>query len=90
MVKATFSLPEETMAQIQRAAARLGKAQSHVVRDAVADYAERTDRLSERERREMLGVLEALRTSPRSRPAPAVDREIAAVRAARRRGGRRS
>ena len=36
------------------------------------------------------GLLEALRTAPRSRAARAVDAELRAVRAARRAGGRRA
>ena len=89
MVKATFSLNDETMEQIRRTAARLGKAQSHVVREAVAEYAARTDRLSERERLHLLGVLEKLGEAPVSRTARAVDHQIKAVRTARRHGGRR-
>ena len=89
MVKATFSLDEETMDQLRRTAARLGKAQSHIVRDAVMEYAARTDRLSERERLQLLGVLERLGQAQVHRTARAVDQEIKAVRAARRRGGRR-
>ena len=88
MVKVTFSLDDETMAQIRRTAARLGKAQSHIVREAVAEYAARTDRLSERERLQLLAVLEKLDGTPISRTARAVDREINAVRTGRRRGGR--
>jgi hypothetical protein len=90
MVKATFSLDDDTMEQIRRTAARLGKAQSHVVREAVAEYAARTDRLSERERLHLLGVLEKLGETRVSRTARAVDHEIKAVRAARRQSGRRS
>jgi hypothetical protein len=89
MVKATFSLDDETMEQIRRTAARLGKAQSHVVREAVAEYAARTDRLSERERLHLLGVLEKIGGTPISRTARTVDHEIKSVRAARRQGGRR-
>ena len=90
MVKVTYSLDEETVEQIRRTASRLGKAQSHVVREAVAEYAARADRLSERERLHLLGVLEEIgRTAP-TRGARAVDDEIRAVRAARRQGGRRS
>ena len=64
MVKATFSLDDETMEQLRRTAARLGKAQSHIVREAVMEYAARTDRLSERERLQLLGVLERLGHTP--------------------------
>ena len=90
MVKATFSLPEETLDTLRRTAARLGKPQSQVVREAVAEYAQRADRLSEGERLHLLRVLETLQASRPGRSARAVDDEIAAVREARRRGGRRS
>ena len=89
MARATFSLDEATIAEIRRTAARLRKPQSHVVRDAVADYAARADRLSERERRHLLGVLEPLRDARPTRPAADVDAELSAIRSARRVGGRR-
>jgi predicted transcriptional regulator len=90
MVKMTFSLDDETVERLRRAAARLGMPQSHVVREAVAEYAARVDRLSERERLHLLGVLEGLEQAPPTRGARAVDNEIATIRAARRTGGRRS
>ncbi len=90
MVKVTFSLDEATVAEIRRTAERLGAAQSHVVREAVAEYAARTDRVSERERLRTLTVLESLRKTPASRAARAVDAELRAVRSARRTGGRRA
>lgn len=89
MARVTFSLDDATVAQIRQTAARLRKAQSHVVRDAVADYAARTDRLSERERLHLLGVLDGLRDAKPTRPATGVDAELRAVRSARRAGGRR-
>ena len=89
MARATFSLDEATIAEIRRTAARLRKPQSHVVRDAVADYAARTDRLSERERGHLMGVLEGLRATRPTRPATAVDAELKTLRTARRTGGRR-
>ena len=75
MVRVTFSLDHATVAQIRQTAARLRKAQSHVVRDAVADYAARSDRLSERERLHLMGVLERLRDAKPTRPAAAVGTE---------------
>lgn len=90
MVKVTFSLDEETVERIRRASARLGRAQSHIVREAVAEFAARTDRLSERERLKLLGVLEDLSTAAPTRSARAVDEELGTVRTARRQGGRRS
>lgn len=89
MARATFSLDEATIAEIKRTAERLRKPQSHVIREAVADYAARTDRLSERERRHLLGVLEGLRAARPARGAKEVDAELKAVRQARRSGGRR-
>jgi hypothetical protein len=90
MARATFSLDDATIAEIRRTAARLGKPQSHVIREAVADYAARTDRLSERERLRRLTVLERLRRQRSARSARRVDEELQAIRAARRAGGRRS
>ena len=89
MVRVTFSLDEATVAEIRRTAARLGTPQSHVVREAVADYAARSDRMSERERLRFLNVLDRLREGKPTRSTKDVDAEIGAVRAARRRGGRR-
>lgn len=89
MARVTFSLDDATVAQIRRTAARLQRPQSHVVRDAVADYAARTDRLSERERQHLMGVLERLRGAKPTRPATGVDAELRAIRTARRVGGRR-
>jgi hypothetical protein len=89
MVKKTFVLDEPTASQLKRAAARLAKPQSEVVRLAIRDYADRIGTLSERERLQALSVFDALVPRiPRGTTA-AVDRELAAIRAARREGGRR-
>jgi Arc/MetJ-type ribon-helix-helix transcriptional regulator len=90
MVKVTFTLDDATVAEIRRTAERLGRPQSQVVREAVAEFAARADRLSERERLRMLGVLEDLRGTPKTGSSRSVDRELAALRAARRQGGRRT
>lgn len=90
MVKVTFTLDDVTVAEIRRTAERLGTAQSHVVREAVAEYAARTDRVSERERLRTLTVLESLRKTSVSRGAAAVEAELGDIRAARHAGGRRS
>jgi hypothetical protein len=89
MVKVTYSLDDATVAQIRRTAERLHKPQSQIVRDAVADYAARTDRLSERERLHMLGVLDKLREAMPTRSHKAVDAELRSIRVGRRAGGRR-
>jgi hypothetical protein len=90
MVRATFALDEDTIAQIRRTAEKLRKPQSHVVREAVAEYAARADRLSERERLHLLDVIERIGQHKPTRSARAVTAELADVRAARRRGGRQS
>jgi hypothetical protein len=89
MVKVTFTLDDETVARLRQAAARVGRPQSAVVRDAVQDYAARIGRLSEPERLRLLRVFDE--TVPRipGRPARQVDAELRALRRARRRGGRR-
>lgn len=89
MVKVTFSLDKETVEQLRRTANRLGRAQSQVVREAVADYASRTDRLPERERLRLLDVLDRIRGATATRSGKSVDAELAAIRDARRTGGRK-
>lgn len=89
MVKVTFTLDDVTIAQLRRAAERLAKPQSQVVREAVADYAMRIGRLTERERLRLLAAFDTLVPRIPQRPAGEVKREIDAVRAARRHGGRR-
>jgi predicted DNA-binding protein len=89
MVKVTFSLDDETVQQLRRTANRLGRAQSQVVREAVAEYASRTNRLPEKERLRLLSVLDRLKGSAPTRSAKSVDAELAAIREARRAGGRK-
>jgi metal-responsive CopG/Arc/MetJ family transcriptional regulator len=89
MVKVTFSLDDATVAQIRQTSARLGRPQSQVVRDAVADYVARADQLSERERLHTLGVLERLRHAAPTRPVAAVTAELRSLKTSRRTGGRR-
>ena len=90
MVKMTFTLDDATVAKLRQSATRLEKPQSEVVREAIADYAERIGRLSERERLHLLRVLDDFaRTTPPTRSAREVDVELRDVRRARRAGGRR-
>lgn len=88
--KVTFTLDNDTVARIGRTAHRLGTSKSAVVREAVREYAARAGRLSEAEREQLLTTFDAILTRPAARTARAVDREVAAVRAARRQGGRRT
>lgn len=86
--KVTFTLDDTTIRRIESAAARLGKARSAVVREAIADYHERIGRLSEIERQLLLSAFDRLVPAIPSRPASEVKREIAALRTSRRAGGR--
>lgn len=88
MVKVTFTLDDATVARLRQAAERLAKPQSQVVREAVADYALRAGRLTEQERLRLLAEFDAVVPRIPARPVKEVDRELEAVRAARRRGGR--
>ena len=88
MVKATFSVDEETFRILKRTAERLGKSQSLVVREAVAEYAARAGRLTDAERRQMVKIVDALMKEPPTRPGGAVEMEIREIRRARRHGGR--
>ena len=89
MVKMTFTLDDETVEQLRKAAARLARAQSRVVREAIREYADRIGRLSEQERRHLLEVFDRVVPTIPPRPVEQVERELAQIRAARRLGGRR-
>ena len=89
MVKLTFTFDEETVCKLRQAATRLAKPQSYVVREAVREYAARVGALSETERRQMLKVFDAVVPIIPPKPLKAVLAEIAGIRIARRRGGRR-
>ncbi|MBI4590884.1 MAG: ribbon-helix-helix protein, CopG family [Candidatus Rokubacteria bacterium] len=82
MVKVTFTLDQDTVEQLRRAAARLARPQSQVVREAIREYAERVGKLSEQERRRLLQVFDTVVPAIPSRP-------LAQLREGRRRGGRR-
>ena len=90
MVKMTFTLDDETVAALRQASERLAKPQSVIVREAIREYGARAGRLSEEERRRMLRSIDAVLTQPPTRTVAAVERELRELRAARRRGGRRT
>jgi hypothetical protein len=88
--KVTFTLDDATVARLRDAAERLSLPKSEIVREAILEYYERIGRLSERERSRLLRTFDEVvpRIPPRS--ARQVDRELRAIRQARRAGGRRS
>jgi len=90
MAKVTYTLDDRTVDLLKRTAAQQRKAQSQVVREAIAEYAARVERLSESERSRMLQVLAKVRATAPGRPAAELDEELRALKTARRRGGRRT
>jgi hypothetical protein len=88
--KVTFTLDEATVHMIADAAGRLAKPKSQVVREAVSEYHDRLGRMSGRERLEKLRLLDTLAPLIPTRGRGAAQRELKAIRAARRSGGRRS
>lgn len=84
MVKMTFTLDDDTVAKLKRAAVRHKKPQSWVVREAVADYAAKSDMLSPEEKTRMLAALERFSQTPITGTQADVDREIGEIRRSRR------
>jgi predicted transcriptional regulator len=90
MVKVTFTLDDETVGRLRRIAERTRKPQSLVVREAIAEYAARGERLTEEERDRALKAFDALVPAVRRRAPAEVVRELRELRQTRRRGGRRT
>lgn len=88
--KVTYTFDDETIQRIEQLAGKLGMSRSRVVREAVAEYAARVGRLSGAERDRLLNLMDDLMRRSPTRSAAAVDRELAALRAARKGGGRKS
>lgn len=88
--RATFTLDDQTAAALRRAAQRLGKAKSEIVREAIQDYDARLDRLSEAERLRLLSAFDEMVPRIPERPLAEVEAELEAIRGARRGGGRGS
>ena len=89
MVKVTFTLDDDTVERIGRTAARLRKPKSHVVREAVREFADRVGKLSPEERRRMLALFDRVVPAIPSRPLSEVLKELAEIRASRHRAWRR-
>jgi DNA-binding GntR family transcriptional regulator len=91
MAKATFTLDDDTLRTIRKMAARAKKPQSLVVREAVAHYAAREEKLSPEERDRLLRVLDEMKARPAQpgdKTAADVNRELHELRLARRGRGR--
>jgi len=89
-VKVTFTLDADTVNRLERAAERLSKPKSQVIREAVQEYYQRIGRLSESEKMRMLRVVDEMLARTPTRTASEVDQELRDIRRARRSGGRRT
>ena len=90
MVKVTFTLDEETVDSLSKAASRLQKPKSYVVREAIRDFADRIGNLTEQERRHMLETFDKLVPAIPKRRLSEVQSELEEVRSTRRGGGRKN
>ena len=90
MKKVTFTLDDQAIRVLERASERLEIPKSQVVREALELYDEQLGRLGDEERARMLATFDRMLPSLPERPRAEVDRELAAVRRARRSPGRAS
>jgi hypothetical protein len=86
MPKLTFSLDDATVRILRRVSEQKRKAQSLIVREAIAEYGAREDRLPDEERTRRLEVISALTSRPSTRSRADVDRELRDLRKTRRTG----
>ena len=86
MPKVTFSLDDAIVRLLRRTAERARKPQSLVVREAIAQYAAREERLSDAERERLLEALRAIKAQPPTRDDQEVDRELHEIRRSRTAG----
>lgn len=90
MIKVTFTFDADTVASLDRMAARLSMPKSQVVREAIRLYGEQVGRLTEEERERLLRVFDEVTGSIPHRAREDVEAELAGLRRSRREGGRRS
>jgi hypothetical protein len=90
MVKVTFTFDDDTVQTLRRTAARLKKPLSVVVREAIQEFATRSDQLSDEERRHALKTFDRLVSRIPAASQADAEAEKAVIRAARKSGGRRT
>jgi len=88
VIKMTFTLDEDAVQQLERAAQRLSMPKSQVVREALRVYGEEIGRLSDEERQSMLDRFDEVVPMIPNRPREEVERELAEARSCRCGGGR--
>lgn len=87
-MRATFSIDADTDSAIRRLAERLDVSRSAVVRRAVTELEARANEPIEKERYEKLESIQRLRAEDTTRLQAEVERELEALRSARRTGWR--
>ena len=85
----TFTFDEETVERLRKTAARLGRPQSQVVREAIQQYALNGGKLSEDDRQRKLAIMDRILARRPTRTRSEVQSEIEGIRTSRRTGGRR-
>lgn len=90
MKKMTFTLDDDSVRELERAARRLNIPKSQVIREAVSLYGDQLGRLSDEEREARLDAFDRLVPAIPDRPRGAVEKELDEIRNARRAGGRGS
>lgn len=86
MSKLTFSLDDDIVRLLRRTAERTRKPQSLIVREAIAQYAAREEKLSDAERERLLKVLRDIKAKAPTRPQADVEQELKTIRRSRRTG----
>ncbi len=89
MRKVTFVFDAKALRHLESAVERHKKPKSAVMREAIAEFDLRSDRMSEAERQAKLKALDEYLAQPSTKTRADVDRELAEIRRARRHGGRR-
>jgi predicted DNA-binding protein len=84
--KVTYTLDDQTVERVRRMAQRTRKPQSQIVREAVAYYEAREDKLTPEETERMLDILRTLGPQLPVRTQEDVDRELGEIRKSRRTG----
>ena len=85
-MKVTFTLDETAVKRLGEAAERLALSRSEVVREAICEYHDRLGRLSEKERRARLRILDELIPKLPVRKTADVQREMRSIRETRNTG----
>jgi predicted transcriptional regulator len=88
VAKVTFSLDQETVRSLRQLSERMKKPKSAVLREAIREYREREDHVSEAERLSRVAALRQFLAENPPRDESETQKELDEIRAARRGGGR--